>query len=1042
MPERPTDQDARDRFIRDWNTNLAVTANAGSGKTTAISERLAAMAESESGAELLGRTAVVTYTNKAAAQIGQKARAVLQRRTTGAGAAAALSRLDRAYFGTIHSFCILLARRHGSTLGIHLNPTLVDEGGEDRYWGEFLEQDPMEFGALGAARVSSFLRHASLDVIFELARDLDAATARSLLGGLPPASPPPPPPAALDAILSATARKGPGAAALARNQQAIRKWMRELEEGLDRLPVAVAEGSAAGIEDLYRAFFAPLKDWLALAGGVMAAELSLRYRSWRTDRGLQTYDDQVESALSILGDRQMLDRIRAEGWRVILDEAQDTDASQFSVLVEIARPPGAEEGTWPVGSGPAPRPGHFCMVGDAQQGIYSTRADIRNFTNHLAAFAQGSGNELLKFDVTFRVPRSVVRFLNTTLVEAFGPARGFNFGIPPSDGAPPPFLQVRYEPLVPGPGNKEGSAWRLALALGPVSGKRKVGDQRLADEARQLAGLLASGGPASVGASSWGEICILAPRKAWLSIVSEELRKAGLMTALQLRRTRNGDISVYAWLCGLLAVVCDPENTFEWVGVLREIFCVSDSEIAAAVRGGTGLRWDEPESYGEPIRLALSVLGPFIGRVDTAGQPLGQFAQDLTRACGLLEKARAAEPDGTLVEELGRLLAAADELGLGGAGPRAWLRELLEALNEVRAWGRPAADAINLMTSHSAKGLEWPVVIPVGLWRRIGTHEPHGLRLVKEWGGAQRVVLDSEGIAPASRESVEREWLRENSRLLYVTLTRAKNALVIPWIEGDTPEKFSFGELWGLDPRTLDSLPEQGPAGEEEPDGAAAGADAPAPLAGGTRAPAPDFPRRILPHALAGSPDMARFSRDESALDLAPQATDGTDPLDYGKWWHTTLEFLPWAAARDIIEEHGRARIAEADGKGFGARAREEWERLLVSEPWRLMGEPRWTRLAEAGIFAPYGAEGWIDGVIDLVLHDAAADELWIVDWKTNQRAVQEDDQALLGRLAAEYRGQLSAYGACASGFFPGAVVALWIYSTVAGKWIRSEGPS
>jgi ATP-dependent exoDNAse (exonuclease V) beta subunit len=187
---------------------------------------------------------------------------------------------------------------------------------------------------------------------------------------------------------------------------------------------------------------------------------------------------------------------------------------------------------------------------------------------------------------------------------------------------------------------------------------------------------------------------------------------------------------------------------------------------------------------------------------------------------------------------------------------------------------------------------------------------------------------------------------------------------------------------------------------------------------------------------------MARFSRDESALDLAPQATDGTDPLDYGKWWHTTLEFLPWAAARDIIEEHGRARIAEADGKGFGARAREEWERLLVSEPWRLMGEPRWTRLAEAGIFAPYGAEGWIDGVIDLVLHDAAADELWIVDWKTNQRAAQEDDQALLGRLAAEYRGQLSAYGACASGFFPGAVVALWIYSTVAGKWIRSEGPS
>jgi len=34
----------RERFRDDWTTNFAVSANAGSGKTTAISERLAAMA--------------------------------------------------------------------------------------------------------------------------------------------------------------------------------------------------------------------------------------------------------------------------------------------------------------------------------------------------------------------------------------------------------------------------------------------------------------------------------------------------------------------------------------------------------------------------------------------------------------------------------------------------------------------------------------------------------------------------------------------------------------------------------------------------------------------------------------------------------------------------------------------------------------------------------------------------------------------------------------------------------------------------------------
>jgi ATP-dependent helicase/nuclease subunit A len=1044
MTERPSDQAARDRFIGDWSTNFAVAANAGSGKTTAISERLAAMAASETGAELLGRTAVVTYTNKAAAQIEQKARSVLLRRIAdaGEGGAQPLARLDRAFFGTIHSFCILLARRHGSTIGIHLNPTLVEEGGEESYWEEFLEQDPMTFDSLGAGQVSHFLRHASLDVIFELARDLDAATARDLAARRPAAAPPPPPAGALQAILDAVARKGPGAAALKRNQETAANWIRQFAQSAERLPIAVAEGGAANIADLYRAFFAPLKEWLAQAGSVMAAELSLRYRAWRVDRGIQTYDDQVEGALSVLGDAEMLESIRRQGWRIILDEAQDTDAKQFSVLVEIARPPGAEPGTWPVGAGPPPLPGHFCMVGDAQQGIYSKRADIGNFTAHVAAFARGAGCERLTFDVTFRVPERVVRLLNGTLAGAFGPARDFNLGVAPPDGAPSLNLQVAYEALVPGPGNPVGHAWRLPIELGAVSGTRKVGDLMLAEEARRIAAILASGGPASVGAEDWGDICILAPRRGWLSVVRDEFNKAGLKTALQLRRTRNGDIPVYAWLCGLLAVVCDPENAFEWVGVLREIFSVSDADIAAAVRDGAGLQWDEPDTYSQTIREALETMTPFIGRVDDEGDSLGLFARELAVACGLAGKAQAVDPEGALGEELERLLAAATELGIRGSGPRDWFRSLLDTHNEVRAWGRPAPDAINLITSHSAKGLEWPVVIPVGLWREIGSYDPRGLRLVRERGGAFRVVLDNDGISSATRESGERELLREHVRLLYVTLTRAKLALVIPWPQDLGAENLSFGALWGLDPRELDALPD--PGGSDRVETARKPAPRTEPVAPVSRvaaARAPELPRRILPHALAGSQDMARAARHESALDQVFPAKDGPDPLEYGVWWHKTLEFLPWSADELVVAAHGAASMAEADGRGFGERGREEWERLLASEPWKMMRSARWTRLAEVGVFAPLGSQGWIDGVIDLVLHDPAAGELWIVDWKTNRRNPLEGDPALLSRLSAEYESQLAAYGACASGFFPGSAVALWVYSTVAGTWIRVGSP-
>jgi ATP-dependent exoDNAse (exonuclease V) beta subunit len=78
--------------------------------------------------------------------------------------------------------------------------------------------------------------------------------------------------------------------------------------------------------------------------------------------------------------------------------------------------------------------------------------------------------------------------------------------------------------------------------------------------------------------------------------------------------------------------------------------------------------------------------------------------------------------------------------------------------------------------------------------------------------------------------------------------------------------------------------------------------------------------------------------------------------------------------------------------------------------------------------------------VIDLVLHDPGAAEVWVVDWKTNRREGAEDNAALASRLASAYRRQLAAYGGCAAAFFPGCRIRLWVYSTVAGFWAPVEG--
>ena len=131
MSELTADQAVRTRFREEFHTNFAVSANAGSGKTTAISERLACLALSPEGARLLPKMVVVTFTKKAAAQIRQRARATLlrelvRRRTEGCAVPAqALEQLDRAFFGTIHSFCLQLGQRFGASYGLNLNPTVL-----------------------------------------------------------------------------------------------------------------------------------------------------------------------------------------------------------------------------------------------------------------------------------------------------------------------------------------------------------------------------------------------------------------------------------------------------------------------------------------------------------------------------------------------------------------------------------------------------------------------------------------------------------------------------------------------------------------------------------------------------------------------------------------------------------------------------------------------------------------------------------------------------------------------------------------------------
>src|SRR5205085_2760830 len=116
------------------------------------------------------------------------------------------------------------------------------------------------------------------------------------------------------------------------------------------------------------------------------------------------------------------------------------------------------------------------------------------------------------------------------------------------------------------------------------------------------------------------------------------------------------------------------------------------------------------------------------------------------------------------------------------------LRRLVQGEVEVPRPPLEAGDAVALMTIHGSKGLEWPVVVVPDLSRV----SPGGIGPVAfdpELGVAMKVPdQNGERVKPALYVLLEaRKREREEAeaqRLLYVALTRARDALILTAADG------------------------------------------------------------------------------------------------------------------------------------------------------------------------------------------------------------------------------------------------------------------
>jgi ATP-dependent exoDNAse (exonuclease V) beta subunit len=1019
---RPSDQSSRDRFASELGKNFSVIAAAGSGKTRAITDRIVKIAQDRHAQECLPRLVVVAFTNRAADEMQQRARTEILR----AGVSLdLLPAFNGAFFGTIHSFCVRLLEGYGHHLGL---PPAFDVITDDEdLWNDFVQHQTTIGRALSDENREELFRHVPARALMELGRNAD----------LPALDPPDH--CCPDTDFSRVYRfiaKGSSVQTIPPLQDELKRAERVWRETADFVRWPTSTTIAKDFVPIWREAFAPLRKWFDRCALCVAAEVQRDYREFRLERGMLTYDDQVALALELMRHPEAARQIRENNFRVLLDEAQDTDPRQFSLLLEISRPPKANS-DWLTSRHDHPQPGHFCMVGDFQQSIYRNRADLSQYRRIHQTLVETGAAEALEFSVTFRLDTKQLEFVNETFREILNGEDN----------------QVGFVELSPRPEVLPGQVVRVDVAAEQLKPDRRgqVSEGRKAlEEARQLARWLRGAGLSKLRANSWRDVAILCPRKEWLQTLRRALRESGFAVQIQSERELKGDSPAYAWFAALMTIMADPQCSYEIVGVLREVFGISDHDLAVFCEGfGDRFQIETLTSGSGVAARKLTLLAHT--RLSILSRSLFEAATVLIEQTKLAERLRALpeEDFDDLNSELDALMAAAATAEAEGMTLSEFAESLRTHFYDAREVRPSTRDAIQLITSQKAKGSEWQAVIVPFLSREVRFPSPPYPRLIHDKKNEKvRLLLDKGDLTKEIEDMLDLEERQEMERLLYVALTRARHTLVLAAddklfakkngeVHSHSQIKWFRADERGTNWATMQSISTAAIACEKT---AAHSQEA-------AQAKGDQIDKQSLPeivNAKAGAKKAAEFVQTINPSRLPTERIVVVDDwsenlktpaafspaLRYGVWWHEFMQQLPWQSDGESWKQiFERNKTASPDA----ARSKREWELLEKLLATDLDFRERIARdiiHKEMPILWRIDETRCLEGIVDLALFQADAKKVFILDWKTNRIAPDKIDS-----LPARYRPQMAAYWKAIQDMTNHSTKAA-IYSTATGRLI------
>ncbi len=912
-----------------------------------------------------------------------------------------------------------LLGNYGHYLGL---PTTLDLVTDDEdLWEEFVQQHLHTGRNLSEENRTALFRLAQARQLMELGRNARTVLAPGgEIGKCPTAD--------FSKVLAVVPR-GSSVKTIADSQAELAEFEQRYRDGWTFVRWPARSSSAKDFLSAWTDALTPLRKWVTDSAMCVAAEVQRDYRDFRLMRGVLTYADQVALADELMQHPIAGRRVREENFRVILDEAQDTDPAQFSVLTEIARPPEAT-GRWLETKDDPPRPGHFCMVGDFQQSIYHDRADLEHYEAVHEELIRQDDAEQLKFSVTFRLDQDQLKFINQTFREILDKEDG----------------QVEFVELQPRPEVLPGQVIRVSLGedLLPEDKLKEYRKAKIA--AKALAAWIAKTGYENLRADSWRDVAILCPRKAWLRTMAIELRKLDVPVAIQSESDLKGDHPAHAWLTALCTIMSDPFNSYEIVGVLREVFGISDNDLALFSEGdGARFRIDEPAMIAGVVSSPLRLLAET--RVEIKGRALFDAVKILLARTQLRERLAtlpaedfpSAETD---LDALLALVAAAEAEGATVEDFAAKLRADFLTPRDVRL---SSENGLQLITAQKAKGSEWQAVILPFLGRNVRTPPPRYPCLLKIPGKKEPIAaLNKDDFAEDNREIVKRATQQEAARLLYVAATRARHTLVLV----DDGEIFlntkgylqpnaqlrHFGDNVAAIMANVSTEAKICKATTQAKKRRATG-ESPAAISLFEKRDrekamrrAKKFIRKINPSVYEPDVDVEQI---ETVVPRGVSLHGLADNLAtlHGRWWHTFFQKMKWSnglAGADRLFQTLHAQAPDRE------RSAKEWkgvrEGLFASETARRFADASAQTHAEFPFSWSIDQNSALEGVIDFLLIEEKQKRALLIDWKTNNISLGDAEV-----LRVRYRPQLAAYWK-ATGEITRLEVSAGLFSTALGR--------